>query len=926
MYDSSSSSGVYIVDKNFKILYTNQTFSQLYPDAVPGVCCHKSLHGSDTPCDRCPLSGNFDAEQLFFHARLQSWLTARFFSLELPEHGECYGFALQPAKSTDAIAKAIETRKVSEDPSHPVFWKSTLNNMPNGYYRCADDEDLTLSYISQRFCEMVGYSEQDISLQFKNKIAAMIHPDDLPLARQFVQSVKESHSYQQTVYRLLTHNGYRWVLNASKYISFDSHHYLQSNIADVTEFIQEQLKQEQSLQTANWKKDQYKMAIISGASAIYEINVTRDILETLNLMNGDQKLPSSTLTDMCPPCSYTQFLHKIMEKLPQADDFLKQNSLKTFQTYFEQGKLEWQVEYDTMSPDRKFCHMRKNYFLTQDPVTQDLYVLIVSKDLTAEELEKRKQKEVLSQSLAHAKQTLRIIGGLCREYESVYYVDAKRDLCTPYVLPERYKRLLFQEIPFFQQAKSYVLSRVLTEDQNRLLNISDSPELREALEKEQVYETQYHALTDGKIEHYQLRIIQIGEPHEQVWAYRSIEPLVQEESHKRQELRSALEDAQKAKAASTTFLLNLSHEIRAPMNAILGFTDLAEKNIDNRDKVLENLRKANFSSRHLMSIVNDILDMTKMESGTLELNQQVVAVNDYFEQIKDMFAPIMEEKGLRFLVHNEFTTPYIHIDAIRITQVFSILLSNAVKYTQPGGIVRYTSRELPCAEDGCVEYEVCVADTGVGMSKELQEKVSEAFACGDPTSPEIGQDLTIAKNITAMLGGTLTCKSQPGNGTEFVFRFRARAASDPAESLTIDEDSQHIEADFTGCRVLLADDNELNREIATEILLEYGFSVEMAENGAVAVGKVENSAPGHYDLILMALQMPHTDGCAATRLIRRLPDPALSSIPIVAICANGAEEDRRRALDSGMDGCLTNPIRVPALIALLTKLLNRNSQ
>lgn len=921
MYDSKSNSGVCIVDKNFKILYTNQAFSRLYPDAVPGLLCHQCLYGSDTPCDCCPLNGELSAEQLYFHARLQSWLTARFFSLELPELGECYGFSLQPAKSTDAIAKAIEARKSSEDTEHPVLWKSTLNSMPNGYYRCTDDEDLTFSYISKRFCEMVGYTEEDIALQFKNKIAAMIHPDDLPLMRQFIQTVKESNSYQQTVYRLLTRNGYRWVLNASKYICFDSQYYFQSNIADVTKFIQEQLEREQSLQTANWKKDQYKMAIISGASAIYEVNVTRDILETLTLMNGDKQISPSALSDMRPPCSYTQFLQKIMEKLPQAKVFLEQNSLKTFQNYYDQGKLEWQIEYDTLSPDKKFCHMRKNYFLTQDPVTQDLYVLIVSKDLTAEELERRKQKEALSQSLAHAEKTLRIIGGLCKEYESVYYVDVQRDLCTPYVLPERYKRLLFQEIPFFQHAKAYVLSRVITDDQDRLLNIFTSPELGEALKKNQSYETQYHALTDGKIEHYQLRIIQIGQPHEQIWAYRSIESLVQEEFHKRNELRAALEDAQKARSASTAFLLNMSHEIRAPMNAIIGFTDLAEKNVDDRDKVLELLHKMAFSSRHLMSIINDVLEMTKIESGTLELNQQVVSANDYFDQVKDMFIPITEEKGLRFLAHKEYITPYVHIDGIRVTQLISILLGNAVKYTQPGGTIRYTSKEFPCAENGCVEYEVRVSDTGVGISKEIQEQIHEAFTQNAPTPSSIGQGLTIAKNITAMLGGTLSCSSEPGTGTEFIFRFRAKAASDPTEALTIDEDSQHMEADFTGCRVLLAEGSELNCDIATEILLEYGFSVELAENGAVAVEKVEHSLPGHYDLILMGLQMPNTDGYTAARLIRRLPEPGLSSIPIVAIATSPSAEDQRRVMELGMDGYLENPIRVPALISLLTNLL-----
>ena len=380
--------------------------------------------------------------------------------------------------------------------------------------------------------------------------------------------------------------------------------------------------------------------------------------------------------------------------------------------------------------------------------------------------------------------------------------------------------------------------------------------------------------------------------------------------------------AEEASNAKSAFLINMSHDIRTPMNAILGFSNIAAENIDNREKALDALKKTKYSGEHLLQIINDILDMSRIESGKIELHDEVIDIKELFSRIEDMFRFSMEQKGLNFTVTGNSHTQFFYGDSLRITQVISNLLGNAMKFTPAGGRVSFLGVEKETGEIGITCFEAHIADTGIGMSEEFQKRMFEPFEREKtPTVSGVegtGLGLSIAKRLAEKMGGSLTCTSEPGSGTEFVFSFRAKIADEPKQK-TAEVKIEHY--NFAGRRVLVAEDNLLNREIAHNILENAGFAVEEAVNGREAVAKVSAAEPYYYDLVLMDIQMPVMDGYEAARTVRALPDPGRGDIPIVAMTANAFEEDRQRALKAGMNDHIAKPVDIQQMMNVLEKVL-----
>ena len=381
----------------------------------------------------------------------------------------------------------------------------------------------------------------------------------------------------------------------------------------------------------------------------------------------------------------------------------------------------------------------------------------------------------------------------------------------------------------------------------------------------------------------------------------------------------AIEASNKAK---TTFLFNMSHDIRTPMNAILGFNEIARRNIDNKERVLEALDKAKVSGEHMLGIINDILEMSRIESGKVELNEEVIDVKEHILSFKDMFEIGMKEKRIDFQVVDETKEPFMYGDYLRITQVIANLLSNAMKFTPEEGQVILKCVEKPCEKEGYVSYDIRIKDTGIGMSEEFQKKAFKSFEREKTsTNSQIegtGLGLAIAKSIAVLIGGDLTCTSKIGKGTEFIFTFKARIAKSGKELIKKAENRALVLKDK---RILVAEDNELNREIATEILRAEGCIIEEAENGMVAVEKLVNSKAGYYDLILMDIQMPIMNGYEAVSRIRTIENKELANIPIIAMTANAFEEDKKKALEVGMNAHVSKPIDIDKLLGSMMELL-----
>ena len=525
-------------------------------------------------------------------------------------------------------------------------------------------------------------------------------------------------------------------------------------------------------------------------------------------------------------------------------------------------------------------------------------------------------------------------------------------------------------------------------------------------------------------------------------------------------LQVAVEKAESANRAKSTFLSNMSHDIRTPMNAIIGFTTLAVSHLDDKDRMKEYLTKILASGNHLLSLINDILDMSRIESGKIQLDETEVNLSEVLHDIKTIVSGQIYAKQLElYMDAMDITDEDVYCDKTRLNQVLMNLLSNAIKFTPAGGTVSVRVRQLAGKVGGCGQYEFRVKDSGIGMSPEFAKKIFEPFERERTSTVSriqgTGLGMAITKNIVDMMGGTIEVQTAPEKGSEFIVRVPLRVQEEHRKTvkiteleglkaLVVDDDfntcdgvtkmlvkvgmraewtlsgkeavlraRQSIEmgdtykayiidwrlpdmngievtrqirslhddtpiiiltaydwsdieveakaagvtafcskpmfmsdlrdtlmtaigqkqaqeeqgvlpqktTDFKGKRILLAEDNELNREIAVEILNAYGFEVDTAENGAVAVEKVSTAAPGQYDLVLMDVQMPIMDGYTATHRIRELENPALAGIPILAMTANAFDEDRRNALESGMNGFLSKPIVIADLVQEMRKIL-----
>lgn len=548
-------------------------------------------------------------------------------------------------------------------------------------------------------------------------------------------------------------------------------------------------------------------------------------------------------------------------------------------------------------------------------------------NIVEQELEERERTEQL---LNNSNQRLRVIGGLCAEYESLYYVDAKRDIGIPYILselfPEEFKKNLHKEIPYIRAFHAYIDGCVAPSQCEYIKAQTELHTVTNKLKDTLCTRINYEVPFEGKMLHYQIYIARIGEPHEQVWAFKSIEETVEEQVKQHRILIDALDKARKAEQAKTNFLFNMSHDIRTPMNAILGYNTIAEKNIEDREVALDALKKAKHSGQHMLGIINDILDMARIENDKIELNNDIVDFSNLVEELKEMFTHEMAKKDIEFITSLKITTPAIYTDSLRISQIITNLLSNALKFTKPGGKVTFQVAELNSPDD-TAHFQIRVEDTGVGMSEEFQKHLFNAFEREHNTTKSgiqgTGLGLAITKNLVELLGGSLTYNSMLGIGTEFTVTFKAKKATELPP--TQKEDIVLI-PELQGKRILVVEDNMINREIARELLEDEGFVIEEAEDGTIAVDMLEKSSEDYYTFVLMDIQMPIMNGYTATRKIRSSYNSNIANIPIIAMTANAFTEDRKNALDAGMNEHVPKPLDIDKLIDVLNRVYKETHQ
>lgn len=544
------------------------------------------------------------------------------------------------------------------------------------------------------------------------------------------------------------------------------------------------------------------------------------------------------------------------------------------------------------------------------------------------------------------------IQSLTRLFISSYYMDILTGT-REYLSDEEETGKLFLTGDFYKEAPQthedavqlYIDRYVHLEDRKTYRTMCNREYMKQHLNPDNLfYFFNYRQVVNGVEKWYRTHVIAASfnadeEVSHVVFAVMDVDKQVRNEISQKEAIEQALIQAEKANKAKSSFLSNMSHDIRTPMNAIIGFTNLAQSHMDSKEQVAGYLSKIHSASGHLLSLINDILDMSRIESGKIQIEEDEMKLSDVVYEVQNMIQPMAEEAKQQFEFQTNIVNNYVYADKLRLNQVLINLLGNAVKFTPAGGKILLDIKQEINAPDGYGVYIFKVKDTGVGIAPEFLDKVFQAFEREKTSTLSgiqgTGLGLAITKSIVEMMGGKISVSSEVGQGTEFVVKLVFMLQDVEEDTASIQEleeqreqarleELEKMKALFAGKRILLVEDNDLNREIARMILSEEGFVIEEAEDGQIAVDKIEQSAPGYYDLVLMDIQMPVMDGYEATKTIRRLPNKLVANVPILAMTANAFEEEKKQALSCGMNGHIAKPINVPVLFETIKQILKAN--
>ena len=391
-------------------------------------------------------------------------------------------------------------------------------------------------------------------------------------------------------------------------------------------------------------------------------------------------------------------------------------------------------------------------------------------------------------------------------------------------------------------------------------------------------------------------------------------------------IEKTAEKARLANEAKTRFLFNMSHDIRTPMNAIIGFSELLEEHLDEREKVANYVQKIRASSEFLLALINDMLEMARIESGKATLSLAPVNCRKLIKSLEAVFEPATAKKQLEYSCTLSINHDYIICDETKIREIFLNILGNSVKYTPDGGKVSLTVTELPSAKKDYVSTRIVIEDTGIGMSQEYLPHIFEEFT-RERTSTEskvvgAGLGLPIVKALVELMEGTIQVESELGKGTRTTIELPFPIATEEQIASLHHQPAEAEKTAFKGRRILLAEDNDLNAEIVITLLEEHGFQVERAEDGQICINMLETKPADHYDLILMDIQMPNKNGYEASRIIREMTGPK-SRVPIIAMTANAFDEDKKKAMGAGMNAHIAKPFDIQVLLDTMEQLISK---
>ena len=729
--------------------------------------------------------------------------------------------------------------------------------------------------MSLKFQEIFGWSKEEIETRFDNKLMNMVHPEDREM------------DLFNSVFRLLGKDGYHYV---SESIEKEGNSILHGNISDVTEFIRE--------------KEQNN--ILSALTMDYTSLVLCDLKQdTVEVIKQDASCAEMNWHSYSESLNYFYDNVLMKDSCPNYMDILSNGSL--MRTLKEQGSLEWHFQ---IVPDENGISNlgARAVFLYEDLN----HFKIIMGFRPIDEIVKREKVLELQRE---------IIEGLGKEYFSVLLLELDSGQIFSYrEVGENGKRIADfcgkYENQWCALLPAYA-DEIVTDESRE--NFLDQLSLDALCSNQDDFSMTYEFKMGDRILYHETRIAYFYKKDRSrvaVIGTRNIDDLIKKERMQETKLKEAYIVAEEANKAKTDFLNNMSHDIRTPMNVILGYNELMKQYLT--DPILVDYQnKIEQSGKLLLSIINNVLDMARIESGKMVVEERAEQIGLVVEEIENVFESCAQEKNIVFTTSVDVDHTHVLCDGFKIREILMNLVGNAFKYTPDGGHIAIDVKELDCEKSGYVRIQTQVKDTGIGMSEDYLPTLFDSFSREYNTTigkvSGTGLGMSIVKNLVDMMDGEICVKSKLGEGTCFTLTFEHRISDEECIELNQELDVLDEKSILQGKHVLLVEDNDLNAEIAMAILEQSGLILDRVEDGLACVNRLSEVDADLYDLILMDIQMPNMNGYEATRRIRQFENVKKASIPILAMTANAFEEDKKMAIDAGMNGHISKPIDVSVL-------------
>ena len=801
------------------------------------------------------------------------------------------------------------------------FKRQKKNNMEldevyrllGGYYRCSADEGYPFLFVSDDFLNTLHWTQKEIETEFDNKLIHMLHPEDrsrLEKNRDSMLDQYKTGSCQNVIFRLKGKDGYHWVSDSYSALKQDSTLFFQGNITDVTSFM---LDKE--------KRAEERNQMLTALTMEYSTVIMGDLMENVVVVvkHDGHMYDHGGLDDFSSEDkkNYTECLRSfynrvlVKESCPDFLDILSPIPLMNALMKNEIVELQYQIYPNSNGNESLYARAIRLY-------DEKHHFRFMMGFRPMDEV--RKKENVLELQRE-------IIEGISKDYFSVLLVDLGNGQIYSY----REAGSNGKRIADFCRSYHDRWTELLPAYATQLVSDASREDFLEELSFEKLkscnedYSFTYEYMSDEGILYYQAHVSYVKKKDRTravVIGTRNIDDLIKKERLQKEQLKEAYIRAENASKAKTDFLNSMSHDIRTPMNVILGYNQLMKRQLT--DPVLMDYqKKIEQSGNLLLSIINDVLNMARIESGKSVLSESSESIVDMVEEVTNVFGAMALEKEIVLDTKIDIVHKQVLCDSTKVKEILVNLIGNAIKYTHSGGRVTVDVKELECSKDGYGTYQIQIIDTGIGMSESFIPTLFEAFtreATGDIVGTGLG--MPIVKKLVDMMGGTIDVESKLGKGSTFTITIDHKLV-DEERSETKQKDLMNSEYSLKGKHVLLAEDNELNAEFAKIILEDCGLHVDLARDGLECVGKVVQKPFGSYDFILMDIQMPNMNGYLATQKIRTIPEK--NTIPIIAMSANAFDEDKKQALNAGMDGYISKPIDMDKLQSQIIEILKEKA-